>query len=184
MAVFESEDFGEVERVGAVDEGFFKLAVDAKPFEGCGLAAKGGGDGDAADGASVQGGLLVDQQVRVGGVGPTPSPVLQPDEGSVQGELVQWSDAAVDNEPTVANVEVIELEAADRAGPGSVDSREGEDQPVRRAGHRGNGGPDVLVFQGLDDAALLLADPDAARPFPSDHLADQMKMAARWSPAR
>ncbi len=23
-----------------------------------------------------------------------------------------------------------------------------------------------------------------ARPFPSDHLADQMKMAARWSPAR
>lgn len=26
--------------------------------------------------------------------------------------------------------------------------------------------------------------PDPARPFPADHLADQMKMAVRWSPAR
>ncbi|WP_406195505.1 hypothetical protein OH807_07620 [Kitasatospora sp. NBC_01560] len=44
-----AEDLGEVERVGVVDEGFFELAVDADPFEGCRLAAKRGGDGDATD---------------------------------------------------------------------------------------------------------------------------------------
>ncbi|MBD0695047.1 hypothetical protein BG452_03345 [Streptomyces sp. CBMA123] len=56
--------------------------------------------------------------------------MLQPGEDGLQGELVQGTDAAVDDEPAVADVEVVELEAADRAGPGGVDGCEGEDQPV------------------------------------------------------
>ncbi|MER5540635.1 hypothetical protein [Streptomyces mirabilis] len=158
----DAEDDGEVERVGAVSEGLFELAVDTESFQrGC-LAAERGEDADTADGAVLQRGLLVDQQVRVGGVGPAPSPMLQPGGGGLQHELVQGPGAAVDNEPAVADVEVVELEAADRVGPGGVDGREGEDQLVWRAGRRGDGGADVLGFQGLDDAVLQLADPDAA----------------------
>lgn len=59
----ESEDLGEVEGVGAMDEGFFELPVHAELFQGGGLAAKRCGQGDRADRAGAQGGELVDQQV-------------------------------------------------------------------------------------------------------------------------
>ncbi|MFC9633820.1 hypothetical protein ACFTY8_32330 [Streptomyces mirabilis] len=92
-------------------------------MRGC-LAAERGGDGDTAEGAGLQRGLLVDLQVRVGGVGPSPSPVLQPGAVGLQREFVQDPDAAVDNEPTVAeadadadaDAEAAELEA--RSAPG------------------------------------------------------------------
>ncbi|MFB6782709.1 hypothetical protein ACFCX0_36420 [Streptomyces sp. NPDC056352] len=83
----ESEDLGEVEGVGAMDEGLFELPVDAELFQGGGLAAKQCGQGDRADRAGAQGGELVDQQVRVSGVGPAVASVVQPLAGDVQCQL-------------------------------------------------------------------------------------------------
>ncbi|MEV6592591.1 hypothetical protein [Streptomyces acidicola] len=45
---------------------------------------------------------------------------VQPLAGDVQGEVVQAPDTAVDRELPVADVEVVELETADRAGPGGM----------------------------------------------------------------
>jgi hypothetical protein len=80
----------------------------------------------------------------------------------LQCQLIQGPDAAVDDQSAVADVEVVELEAADGAGAGGVDGREGEDQSVRRPGRHGDRGLEVAGVEGLDDAVLLLADPDAA----------------------
>lgn len=106
-------------------------------MRGC-LAAERGGDGGTDDGAGLQRGLLVDQQVRVGGGGPSPSLVLQPGGGGLQRVFVQGPDSAVDNEPTVADVEVVELEAVDRTGPGvpGPDRRCGRRRPGGRQCHR------------------------------------------------
>ncbi|KOV18909.1 hypothetical protein ADK90_19575 [Streptomyces sp. XY413] len=46
------------------------------------------------------------------------------------------------------------------------------------------GAPIAAVTMGLLEQIGGSATATTARPFPSDHLADQMKMAARWSPAR
>ncbi|MEV6171784.1 hypothetical protein AB0L99_26660 [Streptomyces sp. NPDC051954] len=117
----ESEDLGEVEGVGAMDEGFSELPVDAELFQGDGLVA-----------------------------------------GGVQCQRVQGLDPAVDHEPGNADVEVVELKAPDRSGSRGVHRGEGEDQPVRRLGDRGNGVVDVLGLQGLEDAVLVQANADAA----------------------
>ncbi|MEU5304207.1 hypothetical protein ACH4YO_00135 [Streptomyces noursei] len=82
----QAEDLGEVGQVGAVDEGFFELPVDAESLQGGGLAAKGFGEADTADRAGAQGCDLVDQQVRVGGVRPAVTPELQPLAGDMQRE--------------------------------------------------------------------------------------------------
>ena len=64
----EAEHGGEVERVGAVGEGLVELPVDAQGFQGGGSAAEWRGERVLADGPGGRGGLLVDDQVRVGGV--------------------------------------------------------------------------------------------------------------------
>lgn len=38
--LIEAEDFGEVGRIGTMDEGFFELSVDAELFQCGGLTAK------------------------------------------------------------------------------------------------------------------------------------------------
>ncbi|WP_157246976.1 hypothetical protein [Nonomuraea typhae] len=66
----EAEDGGEVERLGAVGEGLFELPVEAQASEGRGLAAQPSLDEvDGAARARSVGAHLVDEQVRVGGVG-------------------------------------------------------------------------------------------------------------------
>lgn len=53
MAVLvDVEDEGEVERVGAVGEGLFELAVDAESYEGGGEVASGPGGPELAGGSS------------------------------------------------------------------------------------------------------------------------------------
>lgn len=100
---------------------------------GGGLAAKRCGQGDRAHGAGAQGGELVDQQVRVSGVGPAAASVVQPLAGDVQCQRVQRPDPAVDHELAIADVKVVELEAPDRTGSRGVHRGEREDQPVHAA---------------------------------------------------
>lgn len=50
-----------MERVGAVGEGFFELAVDTKPFEGGGEVVGGPGGPEVVGRAEFDGGLLGDQ---------------------------------------------------------------------------------------------------------------------------
>ncbi|MEU6972942.1 hypothetical protein AB0A71_35555 [Kitasatospora aureofaciens] len=128
-----------------MDEGFLELSVDAEALDCGGLAVQcSGGDGVLADRAGFQRRSFVDQQVGIRRVGPAVSPVMQPVEGRPQSEVVQWPDAAVDGQAAVADVEVIELQAADRARSCRVDGGQREDQPVRRARDGGDGVRDVL----------------------------------------
>ncbi|MEU9367074.1 hypothetical protein AB0D71_20565 [Streptomyces avermitilis] len=90
------------------------------------------------------------------------APELQPFRRDLKGELVQSAGAAINGRAPVADVEIVELEAADRRRPCRVDRGEGEDQPVGGVGDGGYGTVDVLGLQGLDDAFLTLADLDAA----------------------
>ena len=63
----DAEHGGQVEWVGAVDEGFLELPIDVEPFEGGGQSPEGAGDPDSADWPGFQRGESVDEQVRVGG---------------------------------------------------------------------------------------------------------------------
>ncbi|WP_190813416.1 hypothetical protein [Saccharopolyspora pogona] len=66
----EPEHDREVQRVGAVGKGFLKLPIDAEAFEGGFVASEGSFQPEGADRSGFQGGPLVDEQVRVGGVRP------------------------------------------------------------------------------------------------------------------
>jgi hypothetical protein len=73
--------------------------------------------------------VLVDEQVRVGGVRPAGAPVAEPVEQDLAGELVDRADSSGDDEPAVAQVDVVELGGADGAGAGGVHCGEHEHQP-------------------------------------------------------
>jgi hypothetical protein len=126
----EAEHCCQVQRVGPVGEGFLELPVDAEPFQGGGLAAEFGlGEVDRADWPGAHRRVLVDEQVRVGGVWPAGAPVAEPVEQDLVGEFVDRADPSGDGEPAVAHVDVVELDGADGAGAGGVDRGEHEHQP-------------------------------------------------------
>src|SRR5262249_51365059 len=127
--VVESEDDGQVERVGAVGEGFVELAVYAEGFEGGRTPAKWRGERVVADGAGVRRGLFVDEQVWVGGVGPVLVAVGQPVGEQAVGELVERPGESGDGQALVAQVDVVELEVADGFGAGGVHGGQGEGKP-------------------------------------------------------
>jgi hypothetical protein len=69
-------------------------------------------------------------RLGVGGAGPAGSPVAEPVEDHLAGEVVQRPGAAGDGQPPVAEADVVELEFADRLGPGGVDGGQCQDEPV------------------------------------------------------
>ncbi len=160
--VVDPEHGGEVERAGAVGEGFLELPVDAKPFEGGGEAAACLGQPVLADRPGGHGGLLVDDQVRVGGAGPAAAAVLQPGQEQAFGQVVERAGPARNDQPPVAGVDVVEMKFADGLGPGGVDGGQGD----REAGGRCDGGSRGLVYLGglqrLDEDQGTLAVVDAA----------------------
>src|SRR5690242_13256784 len=95
--VVDAEYGGEVQRVGAAGECFLELPVDAEPLEGGREAAACPGQPVLADGPGGHGGLLVDDQVRVGGAGPAAAAVLQPGQEQAGGQLVERVAAARDD---------------------------------------------------------------------------------------
>src|SRR5271166_6835967 len=72
----DSEHGGQVQGVGAVGEGFLELAVDSQALEGGGETAATLGQPVLADRPGGHCGLLVEDQVRVGGDGPAAGAVL------------------------------------------------------------------------------------------------------------
>jgi len=86
--VVEAEHGGEVERVGAAGEGLVELPVDAQPLEGGVQAAERRGERVFADRPGAHRGLVVDDQVGAGGVGPAGAPVVQPGEDEIPGEVI------------------------------------------------------------------------------------------------
>ncbi|MEV7617631.1 hypothetical protein [Streptomyces sp. NPDC089799] len=60
----------------------------------------------------------------------------------------------------------------------------GEVRPLRLTHHSWSGKLSHCNQGWVPGCTTASAPPATARPFASDHLADQMKMAARWSPAR
>src|SRR6266566_3068145 len=160
--VVEPEYDGEVQRVGAAGEGFLELPVGAQALEGGGEAAECAGHPVLADRPGGHGGLLVDDQVGVGGARPAAAAVLQPGQQQVPGEVIERAGPARNDQPLVAEVDVVEVEFADGLGPGGVDGGQGE----RGAGGRGDGGGRGLVYLGglqrLDEDQGTLAVVDAA----------------------
>ena len=127
----------QVQRVGVAGEGFLELAVDAQPVQGGGQSAQVADPG-GADRPGAQCAVLADQQVGVGGVRPAGAPVIQPLGQQPAGEVVQRPGAPGDGDPPVPEIDVVQLQGADLAGPGSVDGGQRDAQP----GLRGGGGLD------------------------------------------
>jgi hypothetical protein len=89
-------DLREVTRIGDRDHlqaagagGFFELPVGAEALEGGGEPAACLGQPVLADGPGGHGGLLVDDQVRVGGAWPPVAAVLQPGQQEVAGQVIE-----------------------------------------------------------------------------------------------
>ena len=115
-----------------------------------------------ADGPGGHGGLLVDDQVRVGGAGPAAAAVLQPGQEQAPGQVVERAGPARDDQPPAAEVDVAEMKLPDGLGPGGVHGGQGD----REAGGRCDGGGRGLVYLGglqrLDEDQGTLAVADAA----------------------
>jgi hypothetical protein len=69
-----------VERVAAAGEGFFEDPVHAQPFQGGGLPVKDERGALAAGWCRGRGCYVIDEQMRVGGVGPAGGAVAEPVE--------------------------------------------------------------------------------------------------------
>src|SRR6266702_1054221 len=160
--VVEPEYDGEVQRVGAAGEGFLELPVGAQALEGGGEAAECAGHPVLADRPGGHGGLLVDDQVGVGGAGPAVAAVLEPGQEQVSGQVIERSGVAGEGERPVAGVGVIEVQLRDGPGAGGVHGGQGE----REAGGGGDGGgcglADVGGLERLEEVQGPLAVPDAA----------------------
>ena len=95
-------------------------------------------------GPGGHGGLLVDDQVRVGGAGPAAAAVLQPGQEQACGQVIERAGPAGDDQPPVAEVDV-----AEDAAPGwSWAGRRGRRPGRPRGGRRGDGGGGGLVYLG------------------------------------
>jgi len=121
-----AEHGGEVEGVGAAGEGFLELPVGAQALQDGGQPAACLGEPVLADRPGGHGGLLVDDQVRVGGAGPPVAAAGEPGQGQVAGQVIEGAALAADDQPPVAEVDVAEVKFADGLGPGRVDSGQGE----------------------------------------------------------
>ena len=156
----EAEHDSQVERVGPVGECFVELAVDAQGFERGGCAAEGRGERVLADRPGRRRRLLVDDQVRVGGVGPAAASVGEPLQHEAMGELVQRACHAGDGEPPIAQVEVIELQRADGLRAGGVHTGQGQGEPGGGCGRGPGDVLDLLGGQRKDRRVIETAGPD------------------------
>lgn len=84
----DSEHGRQMQRVGAADERFVELPVDAQPFQVRGQAAQVQ-DERRADRAEPKRAFLADQQMRVGSVRPSAASVVEPFGQRAVGRLVE-----------------------------------------------------------------------------------------------
>lgn len=114
------------------------------------LSAEPGGEPVPADRPQLVGGLIVDEQVRVGGVGPAGSAVVEPFQQQTVGEFVEWSDVGCDGKAPVAEVDVVELQGSGGGGPGGVDGGQGDYQPIGWTRGVVDGSLYLIRAEGLD----------------------------------
>jgi hypothetical protein len=140
------------------------LAVDAQPVQRGRQPEEHLTEAGAADRLGLVGGVLGDEHVRVGGVGPARPPVGEPVEQGAAGELVQRAGATGDGQSAVAEVEVVQEQAADGQRPGGVDSGQRQHQPLlgSAGGCGGDGLVDVALLKRDQHGIGVAADADAA----------------------
>jgi hypothetical protein len=141
---------------------------DPECFEGGGEAAAGLGEPVLADGPGGHGGLLVDEQVQVGGAGPAVAAVLQPGQQQAAGQVVERAGLAGDGDAPVAEVGVVQVKFPDGLGPGRVDGGQGDREAVGRGDRGCCGLADFPGSQRLDDDQRSLAVADACGGVPED----------------
>jgi len=139
----ETEEQGEVERVTAAGEGFFEDPVHSQPFQGGGLPVEDERGALAAGWRGGQGGLVVDEQVRVGGVGPAGLTMAKPVAEQPVGE-VERAGSSADDDAAVAEIDVVQAQREHVGRAGGVDSRERDHDPGRRSRDGLDGPVDVV----------------------------------------
>lgn len=113
---------------------------------------------NSADWAGCHDGLLIDQQVLVGGTGPAVAPVVEPVQDDLPGEFVQRTRAAGDGESAIAQVDVVELKFGVRFGSGGVDGGQGDDKPVEGCADALRDYGDLLSIEGKGELAGVITD--------------------------
>src|SRR5260221_3489631 len=160
--VVDPEHGGEVQRVATAGEGFLELPVDAETLEGGGQAAAGFGQPVLADGPGGHGGLLVDDQVRVGGARPPVAAVLVPAQQQAAGQVIERPDPAGNGQSPVADVDVVEVQFPDGLGPGRVHGGQREREAGGGCDGGGGGRADLAGLERLDGIQRPLAGAEAA----------------------
>src|SRR5258707_4245 len=160
--VVDPEHGGEVQRVATAGEGFLELPVDAETLEGGGQAAAGFGQPVLADGPGGHGGLLVDDQVRVGGARPPVAAVLVPAQQQAAGQVIERPDPAGNGQSPVADVDVVEVQFPDGLGPGRVHGGQREREAGGGCDGGGGGRVDLARLERLDEIQRPLAGAEAA----------------------
>jgi hypothetical protein len=159
----QAEHDRQVQRVGSVGQCFFQLPVDAQSFQSGDQAPGSVGDPDLADRPGLHRALLVDDQMRVRGVGPARPAVLQPAENRPAGEFVQGACMASDDDAAVAQVDVVQQQLADGLRACGVDRGQGQGEPRHRGIRGGDGLANVVRLKRLGDPVGLSADADPGR---------------------
>jgi hypothetical protein len=77
------------------------------------------------------------------------------------GELVEGARMPGQDEASVAEVDVVQPQFADRLGSGGVDGGQGEDEPVGWRGGGGHGLTDVVALEWLEHRVVLASDADS-----------------------
>src|SRR6266567_3782535 len=141
----QAEGGRQVQGIGAGGEGFFELAVDAQGLDRRGVAAQGGTGPGPADRLRAQGGLGVDEQVRVGGSRPPGAAGLEPCAEQAGGQVAQGAWLAAQEQAAAARVGVAQEHGADGAAAGRVNAGQGHDEPGCGCGGSGDGVVDVFL---------------------------------------
>jgi hypothetical protein len=119
VGVVDVEDQGQVERVGAGGQGFLQDAVTPDVFEADAARLVPvevvGRDRSGAQGADTR-----DQDVPVGGVRPGGTPVSEPGQQGVAGELAKALPVTGEGDAPAGQVDVVQGELADGLGAGGA----------------------------------------------------------------
>lgn len=105
------------------------------------------------------------------------SSVVEPLVECLAGEVVERTDPGCDDEPAIAEVDVIDKEVADCVGAGGVNRSEGEGERCGGGCRSREGVGDLVGLQRQEHAVVLLPDmggwPDSARSCQSPSVAEQ-----------
>jgi hypothetical protein len=150
-----------VKRIGATGEGFVEWSVDPQPLQIRGQTTQVQ-DERGTDRTKSQRAFLADQQMRIGGMRTSVALVIEPLDQHPVSQLIERARAAGDGEPSVAEVDIIEVQRSDLAGAGGVHGRQRHAQPSLWSTRGLDGCSNVRIGQSLPDRQSALPDPEPA----------------------